>query len=189
MTQQFPQPGPFPEQPRKRRRWPWWVGGAFAALVGLVILGNIVGPPPARNTAGSEQLTTAQAPPPATTTTTTAPVTTTSAPTPTTTVPTTTTTVAPPPVTTTVAAPPPAPEPVQQAAMCAVPNVVGLVHQTAQDTMQGAGLFMLREVDATGRGRALLVDRNWQTVAQSVPAGAVVDCMTEVVLSAKKIGE
>ncbi|MFC6090558.1 serine/threonine kinase [Saccharothrix lopnurensis] len=72
---------------------------------------------------------------------------------------------------------------------CTVPNVVGLVHQTAQDTMQAAGLFFLHEEDATGQGRLLVVDRNWTTTAQSISAGEVVDCATRIVLSAKKIGE
>ncbi|MEU5690659.1 hypothetical protein [Actinosynnema sp. NPDC020468] len=72
---------------------------------------------------------------------------------------------------------------------CTVPNVVGMVHQTAQDTMQAAGLYFLREEDATGQGRLLILDRNWTTVAQSVAAGQVVDCTTTVTLSAKKIGE
>ncbi|MGM1061694.1 PASTA domain-containing protein [Saccharothrix sp. Mg75] len=72
---------------------------------------------------------------------------------------------------------------------CTVPQVVGMVHQTAQDTMQAAGLFMLREEDATGQGRVLVVDRNWTTTAQSVPAGQEVDCSTEILLSAKKTGE
>lgn len=72
---------------------------------------------------------------------------------------------------------------------CTVPNVVGLVHQQAQDTMQAAGLYLLREEDATGQGRLLVMDRNWRTTAQSVPAGQVVDCTTAITLSAKKIGE
>jgi hypothetical protein len=72
---------------------------------------------------------------------------------------------------------------------CTAPDVVGMVHQTAQDTMQAAGLFMLREEDATGQGRMLINDRNWKTVAQSVAAGSVVDCNTAVTLAAKKIGE
>ncbi|XVV04125.1 PASTA domain-containing protein [Actinosynnema sp. CA-248983] len=80
-------------------------------------------------------------------------------------------------------------EPPPTAKTCTVPDVVGMVHQTAQDTMQAAGLYRLREEDATGQGRVLVVDRNWTTTAQSVPAGQVVDCTTEVLLSAKKIGE
>ncbi|GAA3464621.1 PASTA domain-containing protein [Saccharothrix longispora] len=84
----------------------------------------------------------------------------------------------------TAVAPAPAPP-----STCTVPDVVGMVHQTAQDTMQAAGLYNLREEDATGRGRVLVLDRNWTTTAQSVPAGSSVDCLAEVRLSAVKIGE
>ena len=70
---------------------------------------------------------------------------------------------------------------------CTVPNVVGLVHQTAQDTMQKAGLFFLTEEDASGQGRLLINDRNWKTTKQSVAAGAVIDCNTKILLSAEKI--
>lgn len=79
--------------------------------------------------------------------------------------------------------------PTTAAETCTVPDVVGMVHQAAQDTMQAAGLFKLREEDATGQGRMLVIDRNWTTTAQSVAAGQVVDCDTEIVLSAKKTGE
>ncbi|WP_063747153.1 PASTA domain-containing protein [Saccharothrix sp. NRRL B-16314] len=82
---------------------------------------------------------------------------------------------------------PAATEPV--AKTCTVPNVVGMIHQTAQDTMQAAGLFMLREQDATGQGRVLALDRNWTTTAQTPAAGQVVPCDTEVLLSAKKNDE
>ncbi|MFE2753487.1 hypothetical protein ACFXGA_15975 [Actinosynnema sp. NPDC059335] len=79
--------------------------------------------------------------------------------------------------------------PATAAGTCTVPDVVGMVHQAAQDTLQAAGFFKLREEDATGQGRLLVVDRNWTTTAQSVPAGQVVDCDTEILLSAKKTGE
>lgn len=88
--------------------------------------------------------------------------------------------------TTSAAAAPPA---VAAPTTCTVPNVVGMVHQYAQDTMQAAGFYVLLEQDATGRGRMLVLDRNWETTAQSVPAGQVVDCTTAITLSAKKIGE
>jgi beta-lactam-binding protein with PASTA domain len=97
--------------------------------------------------------------------------------TPTTTTPTTTT------ASTTTAAP------VKTAKTCTVPDVVGMVHQTAQDTMQASGLYVLAEQDATGQGRLLINDRNWVTTAQTPAAGEVVDCGTTVTLSAKKIGE
>ncbi|WP_238412251.1 PASTA domain-containing protein [Saccharothrix deserti] len=72
---------------------------------------------------------------------------------------------------------------------CTVPDVVGMIHQSAQDTMQAAGLYRLREEDATGQGRVLVVDRNWTTTAQDVAAGQVVPCDTEITLLAKKTGE
>jgi hypothetical protein len=180
MTHQFPPAGlPVPE-PRKKRRWVWWLGGVFGVLMFLVVLGTIVGPPPDRTSANAPLTTTTAAPAPASslpTTTPGVPITTTT----TTSITTATTAVS----TTEVPAPPPAPV----AKTCTVPNVVGLVHQTAQDTMQAAGLFMLMEQDATGQGRMLVVDRNWRTTAQSVAAGSVVDCSTEILLSAKKLDE
>ena len=102
-----------------------------------------------------------------------------------TTTPTPTTTTAP----TTEPQPAPTPALTPATKTCTVPDVVGMVHQTAQDTMQAAGLYRLREQDATGQGRILALDRNWTTTAQSVAAGQVVDCDTEVTLSAKKTGE
>ncbi|MCX2955323.1 PASTA domain-containing protein [Lentzea sp. NEAU-D7] len=85
------------------------------------------------------------------------------------------------PAATTTAAPAPATK------TCTVPNVVGLVHQTAQDTIQKAGLFLLAEEDASGQGRLLINDRNWKTTKQNVAAGTVVDCNTKILLSAEKI--
>src|SRR4051812_33850575 len=45
-----------------------------------------------------------------------------------------------------------------------VPNVVGQNHQTAQDYLQSKGFYLLAEEDATGKGRLLIWDRNWQVV-------------------------
>ncbi|HEX6345319.1 hypothetical protein [Umezawaea sp.] len=72
---------------------------------------------------------------------------------------------------------------------CTVPNVVGMVHQAAQDTMQASGLYVLLERDASGQGRLLINDRNWITTGQTPSAGEVVDCGVEVTLSAKKADE
>ena len=70
-----------------------------------------------------------------------------------------------------------------------VPNVVGKVHQLAQDTMQAAGLIRLRERDATGRERRLIFDRDWRTVRQRPSAGSCVSADTIVVLYARMIRE
>lgn len=70
-----------------------------------------------------------------------------------------------------------------------VPSVVGMNHQKAQNTMQAAGLYLLREEDATGQGRMLLWDRNWVVVRQSPRAGTVVSTEKTITLYSKKIGE
>ncbi len=70
-----------------------------------------------------------------------------------------------------------------------VPNVVGLDHQLAQDTMQAAGLYSLAEEDATGEGRLLLFDRNWTVVSQDPPAGTTVSEDRTIILHSKKDDE
>ncbi|EIV94704.1 PASTA domain-containing protein [Frankia sp. QA3] len=68
----------------------------------------------------------------------------------------------------------------------AVPNVVGLNHQTAQDTLQAAGFYNLAEQDSTGQGRALVWDRNWHVVAQAPAPGTVIGTDGQVLLTSKK---
>lgn len=70
-----------------------------------------------------------------------------------------------------------------------VPNVVGLNHQLAQDTMQAAGFYFLTEEDATGQGRLLINDRNWVVVSQEPAGGTRAASDTKIVLRSKKIGE
>ena len=70
-----------------------------------------------------------------------------------------------------------------------VPNVVGLNHQLAQDTMQAAGFYFLTEEDATGQGRLLINDRNWVVVSQEPQGGTRAASDTRIVLRSKKIGE
>jgi hypothetical protein len=70
-----------------------------------------------------------------------------------------------------------------------VPDVVGKDHQLAQDLMQAAGLYNLREVDASGAGRLMLIDRNWVVVKQSPRAGRRVPVYEVVTLTSKKSGE
>jgi hypothetical protein len=54
-----------------------------------------------------------------------------------------------------------------QAVMPEIPCGTDL--QEAQDRVQAAGVFYSRSVDATGRGRLQILDRNW-TVVRSSPA-------------------
>jgi hypothetical protein len=70
-----------------------------------------------------------------------------------------------------------------------VPDVSGMNHQQAQDTMQAAGLYNLREVDGKGLGRVLVVDKNWVQTGQSPAAGTKVDPDTVITLTAVKNDE
>ncbi len=67
-----------------------------------------------------------------------------------------------------------------------VPDVSGMNHQDAQDTMQAAGLYNLREVDGTGQGRALVLDRNWVQTKQDPAPGTEVPADTVITLTAIK---
>jgi PASTA domain-containing protein len=71
-------------------------------------------------------------------------------------------------------------------AKIAVPNVVGKDLQTAQDTMQAAGLYMLRSHDSTGRNRSQVLDSNWMVTDQTPAAGTKVDADQLIDLGAKK---
>jgi beta-lactam-binding protein with PASTA domain len=67
-----------------------------------------------------------------------------------------------------------------------VPDVSGLNHQDAQNAMQKAGLYNLREVDGTGQGRALVIDRNWVQTGQDPAAGTEVPADAVITLTAVK---
>ena len=94
------------------------------------------------------------------------------------------------PTTTTAASVSPKPKKKYKKKTCiAVPDVVGENHQSAQDEMQAAGFYMLSEEDATGQGRMLVWDRNWEVVSQSPSAGTCASENKTITLSSKKIGE
>ena len=71
----------------------------------------------------------------------------------------------------TASAAPSAPPVAHAAARKRVPRVVGMNHQRAQDYLQSRGFYNLREKDCTGRGRALVWDRNWKVRSQTPRAG------------------
>ncbi|MFC3452424.1 PASTA domain-containing protein [Amycolatopsis speibonae] len=75
------------------------------------------------------------------------------------------------------------------ARLVTVPDVSGMNHQDAQDAMQAAGLYNLREVDGTGKGRMLVMDRNWVQTKQDPAPGARVAADAVITLTAVKIGE
>ncbi|MEV7095782.1 PASTA domain-containing protein [Amycolatopsis sp. NPDC051045] len=72
------------------------------------------------------------------------------------------------------------------AALIKVPDVSGMNHQDAQNAMQRAGLYNLREVDGTGQGRALVIDRNWVQTAQDPAPGTEVTPDAVITLTAVK---
>jgi len=67
-----------------------------------------------------------------------------------------------------------------------VPDVSGMNHQQAQDAMQAAGLYHLREVDGKGLGRMMVVDSNWRQTGQSPAAGTQVTPDAVITLTAVK---
>jgi beta-lactam-binding protein with PASTA domain len=67
-----------------------------------------------------------------------------------------------------------------------LPNVVGMNHQAAQDRLQAAGFYNLRERDCTGRGRLLLFDRNWKVKRMSPKAGKRVSTSRAITLCSVK---
>jgi hypothetical protein len=86
-------------------------------------------------------------------------------------------------------APPTTPTPTPTGASGVVPDVVGVNHQLAQDTMQAAGFFHLTEEDATGKRRLLINDRNWVVVSQVPTGGTKAPLDTKILLRSKKVGE
>ncbi len=71
----------------------------------------------------------------------------------------------------------------------AVPDVVGMVHQDAQNAMQKAGFYYLTEEDATGQGRMLVSDRNWVVVEQVPAAGTSIPKSDKILLRSKKTSD
>jgi hypothetical protein len=67
-----------------------------------------------------------------------------------------------------------------------LPDVVGMNHQSAQDRLQRAGFYNLRERDCTGRGRQLLFDRNWKVRRMSPQAGKRVSTTRSITLCSVK---
>jgi hypothetical protein len=67
-----------------------------------------------------------------------------------------------------------------------LPNVVGMNHQAAQDRLQSRGFFNLRERDCTGRGRLLILDRNWRVRRMSPKGGRRVNTNRAITLCSVK---
>ena len=69
-----------------------------------------------------------------------------------------------------------------------MPAVVCMNLQTAQNTIQAAGVFFSRSADATGAGRKQVLDSNWVVVGQQPSPGELIG-EGDAVLSVVKIGE
>ena len=73
-----------------------------------------------------------------------------------------------------------------------MPNEVGKILQDAQDDVQrvsGNPLFFTSSTDATGAGRAQILDRNWQVCTQNVPAGTTVGADASIDFGTVKLDE
>ncbi len=79
-----------------------------------------------------------------------------------------------------------APVSAAQTATIKVPDVSGMNHQNAQDAMQAAGLYNLREVDSSGKKRSMIIDRNWCQTGQDPKPGTVVSAGAVITLYADK---
>ncbi len=70
-----------------------------------------------------------------------------------------------------------------------VPDLVGVDHQLAQDTLQAEGFYLINETDCSGQDRLLLWDRNWVVVEQEPPGGSSASLDESVTLCSVKDGE
>jgi hypothetical protein len=143
-----PAPGP---KPFHKRPAVWAVAAALAVGVGIGNAGGQSGEESASAAAATSSAPSPAAVAPATTP---APVT-------------VTVTQVPPPVISSAPAPATATTPVVDFAM---PDLVGLDLQTAQNTIQGNGVFLSRSHDLLGM-RNQVLDSNWVVCTQNVPAG------------------
>ncbi|MER6036835.1 MULTISPECIES: hypothetical protein [unclassified Streptomyces] len=70
-----------------------------------------------------------------------------------------------------------------------VPNFVGMGLQSAQDTAQEQGFYLLKSHDSLGRARMQVFDRDWKVCSQSVRAGKVAATTTVLDFGAVKLAE
>jgi len=68
----------------------------------------------------------------------------------------------------------------------AMPALVGLGLQDAQDQLQSLGSFVLNQEDASGQGRHQLIDSNWKVCSQDPAAGSLISVTSIVTLRAVK---
>jgi hypothetical protein len=99
----------------------------------------------------------------------------------------------PSPSTVTVTAPPSSTDDVgatdQTEDSFTMPNVVGVVLQTAQDKLQFLGSYVMDQQDAGGLDRLQLLDSNWRVCSQSPHPGTRVSATDTVTLASVKLEE
>ncbi len=71
----------------------------------------------------------------------------------------------------------------------AMPKLVGVNLQLAQDTLQSLGSYVLDQEDASGLERFQVNDSNWKVCSQKPKAGARVPIETVVLLNSVKLAE
>jgi hypothetical protein len=94
----------------------------------------------------------------------------------------------PAPATSAATVPPTTPPAPPAAVSALMPDVVCLDLQSAQNAIQGVGVFFSRSVDATGNGRMQINDSNWLVVAQDPLPGTPIG-EGDAVLAVIKFGE
>jgi hypothetical protein len=80
----------------------------------------------------------------------------------------------------------------QSAQEWAMPGLVGMVLQDAQDQVQsltGGAVYFTDSHDLTGQGRNQVLDDNWQVCTQNIAPGAVLTAASRVDLGVVKVGE
>jgi len=73
-----------------------------------------------------------------------------------------------------------------------MPNLVGQNLQAAQDAIQlltGSAVFLTSSTDATGQGRAQVLDANWMVCSQNVPPDTAITTDTMIEFAAVKLDE
>jgi hypothetical protein len=73
-----------------------------------------------------------------------------------------------------------------------MPNLVGQNLQAAQDAIQELtdnAVFLTSSADATGQGRAQVLDSNWKVCAQNVKPGESITQKSNIEFAAVKLDE
>lgn len=73
-----------------------------------------------------------------------------------------------------------------------MPSLVGQSLQAAQDAVQaltGHAVFFTSSTDATGQGRAQVLDANWKVCSQNIRPGETITAAATIEFAAVKLDE